>query len=154
MARFQNKSRALDQLTLIPICPNSSNDGRLATPQLRSCTGNSSPMATRISITESYRRLARYFPGEQKKRYTRGVPSGQKKQEVADQLPQPPVLARQAMFLFASPGLKNAQMKNKRRSLSCGLCILKSIKRMSWSSSLLTCCARAQENSSMIGSAV
>lgn len=47
-----------------------------------------------------YRRLARYFPGEQKKRYTRGVPLGQKKQEMADQLPQPPVLARQAMFLF------------------------------------------------------
>ena len=47
-----------------------------------------------------YRRLARSFPGEQKKRYTRGMPSGQKKQEVADQLPQPPVLARQAMFLF------------------------------------------------------
>src|SRR5258708_1548960 len=52
MARFQTKSRALDQLTLIPICPNSSNDGRLATTQVRSCTGNSSPMATRISITQ------------------------------------------------------------------------------------------------------
>ena len=47
-----------------------------------------------------YRRLARSFPGEQKKRYTRGMPSAQKKQELADQLPQPPVLARQAMFLF------------------------------------------------------
>jgi len=46
------------------------------------------------------RRLARYFPEGQKKRYTRSAPSGQKKQEVTDQLPQPPVLARQAMFLF------------------------------------------------------
>ncbi len=47
-----------------------------------------------------YRHLARYFPEGQKKRYTRSAPSGQKKQEVTDQRPQPPVLARQAMFLF------------------------------------------------------
>ena len=47
-----------------------------------------------------YRRLARSFPEERKKRLTRSAPSGQKKQEAPDQLPRPPVLARQAMFLF------------------------------------------------------
>jgi transposase len=41
-----------------------------------------------------------HAPEGQKKRYTRSAPSGQKKQEVTDQLPQPPVLAPQAMFLF------------------------------------------------------
>jgi len=47
-----------------------------------------------------YRRLARSFPEERKKRLTRSAPSGQKKQEAPDELPRPPVLARQAMFLF------------------------------------------------------
>lgn len=47
-----------------------------------------------------YRRLARSFPEAQKKRCTRSVPSGQKKQEATDQLPQPHVLARKAVFLF------------------------------------------------------
>ena len=47
-----------------------------------------------------YRRLARSFPEERKKRCTRSLPEGQKKQEAPDQLPRPPVLARQAMFLF------------------------------------------------------
>jgi transposase len=47
-----------------------------------------------------YRRLARSFPEEPKKRFTRSLPEGQKKQEAPDQLPHPPVLARQAMFLF------------------------------------------------------
>jgi len=44
-----------------------------------------------------YRRLARSFPEERKKRWTRSLPAGPKKQETSD---QPPVLARQAMFLF------------------------------------------------------
>jgi transposase len=47
-----------------------------------------------------YRRLARSFPEGRKKRFTRSLPEGQKKQETPDQLPRPPVLARQAMFLF------------------------------------------------------
>jgi len=47
-----------------------------------------------------YRRLARSFPEGQKKRSARCVPSGQKKQEGTDQRPRPPILARQAMFLF------------------------------------------------------
>jgi predicted transcriptional regulator len=47
-----------------------------------------------------YRRLARSFPEGQKKRCTRSLPAGQKQQHTADQPPQPPVLARQAMFLF------------------------------------------------------
>ncbi len=47
-----------------------------------------------------YRRLARSFPEERKKRLTRSAPSGQKKQEAPDELPRPPVLARQAMVLF------------------------------------------------------
>jgi transposase len=47
-----------------------------------------------------YRRLARSFPEGQKKRFTRSAPSGQLKQEAPDQLPHPPVLARQAAFLF------------------------------------------------------
>jgi len=47
-----------------------------------------------------YRRLARSLPEGQKKRSTRFVPSEVKKQEETDQHPQPPVLARQAMFLF------------------------------------------------------
>lgn len=47
-----------------------------------------------------YRRLVRSFPEGQKKRWTRSLPAEQKKQETADQPPQPPVLARQAMFLF------------------------------------------------------
>ena len=57
-------------------------------------------MATPISITRGYRRLARSFPEERKKRLTRSAPSGQKKQEAPDQRPQPPILARQAKFLF------------------------------------------------------
>ncbi len=47
-----------------------------------------------------YRRLLRSFPEGRKKRYTRSLPEGQKKQEAPDQLSRPPVLARQAMFLF------------------------------------------------------
>ena len=47
-----------------------------------------------------YRRLAQCFPEGPKKRCTRSLPAGQKKQEVLNQLPRPPVLARQAMFLF------------------------------------------------------
>jgi transposase len=48
-----------------------------------------------------YRRLARYVPKEKgKKRCTRGLPEGQKQQEAVRSLPRPPVLARQAMFLF------------------------------------------------------
>jgi transposase len=57
-------------------------------------------MGTRISITRGYRRLARSFPEGQKKRCTRSLPKRQKKQEATDQLPQSPVPARQAMFLF------------------------------------------------------
>jgi transposase len=47
-----------------------------------------------------YRRLARSFPGGRKKRFTRSLPKGQKAHKAPDQLPHPPVLARQAMFLF------------------------------------------------------
>jgi transposase len=47
-----------------------------------------------------YRRLLRSFPEGRKKRWTRSLPEGQKKQEAPDQLSRPPVLARQAMFLF------------------------------------------------------
>ena len=48
-----------------------------------------------------YRRLIRYFPKEKgKKRCTRGLSEGQKQQEAVRPLPRPPVLARQAMFLF------------------------------------------------------
>lgn len=47
-----------------------------------------------------YRQLARSFPEERQKRCTRSLPEGQKKQEISKQLPRPPVLARQAMFLF------------------------------------------------------
>jgi len=47
-----------------------------------------------------YRRLARCFPEGKKKRWTRSLPTGEKKQETSDQPPQPPILARQAMFLF------------------------------------------------------
>jgi len=47
-----------------------------------------------------YRRLVRSVPEGQKKRCTRSLPAEQKKQETAEQPPQPPVLARQAMFLF------------------------------------------------------
>ena len=47
-----------------------------------------------------YRQLVRYFPEGPKKRCTRSAPSAQKKQEAPDQLLRPPVLARQAMFLF------------------------------------------------------
>ncbi len=47
-----------------------------------------------------YRRLARSFPERRKERFTRSLPEGLKKQEAPNQLPRPPVLARQAMFLF------------------------------------------------------
>ena len=47
-----------------------------------------------------YRQLARSFPEGRKKRCTRGAPSGPKNQEAPDQPARPPVLARQAMFLF------------------------------------------------------
>lgn len=47
-----------------------------------------------------YRRLARSFPEGPRKRYTRSLSEGLRKQETADQPPHPPVLARQAMFLF------------------------------------------------------
>src|ERR1700730_18538757 len=57
-------------------------------------------MATRISTTRGYRQLARSAPSGQTKRCTRSAPSGQTKQDASNQLPPPPVLARQAMFLF------------------------------------------------------
>ena len=47
-----------------------------------------------------YRRLARSFPEGRKPRYTRSLPAEQKKPEASQQLSRPPVLARQAMFLF------------------------------------------------------
>ena len=48
-----------------------------------------------------YRRLARSFPKEErKKRCTRSLREGQKEQGASKQFPRPPVLARQAMFLF------------------------------------------------------
>ncbi|GHO63938.1 hypothetical protein KSC_028300 [Ktedonobacter sp. SOSP1-52] len=47
-----------------------------------------------------YRRLVRSFPEGQNKRCTRSFSERQNEPETADQLPQPPVLARQAMFLF------------------------------------------------------
>ena len=47
-----------------------------------------------------YRRLARSFPDGPKKRYTRSLPKEHKQQGATDPLPRPPVLARQAMFLF------------------------------------------------------
>ena len=47
-----------------------------------------------------YRRLARFFPDGPKKRYTHSLPKEQKQQDATDPLPRPPVLARQAMFLF------------------------------------------------------
>ncbi len=48
-----------------------------------------------------YRRLARSFPEEERqKRWTRCLPEEQKQQEASQPLPRPPVLARQAMFLF------------------------------------------------------
>jgi transposase len=47
-----------------------------------------------------YRRLVRSLPTKQKKRCTRSFPVDQEKQETAKPLPPPPVLARQAMFLF------------------------------------------------------
>jgi transposase len=47
-----------------------------------------------------YRRLARSASVGREKRCTRSAPSGQEKHKATDQLPQPPVLARQAMFLF------------------------------------------------------
>jgi len=50
-----------------------------------------------------YRRLARSFPEGSKKRYTRSLPEEQKKQEASAQPPHPPILARQAMFLFLRP---------------------------------------------------
>jgi transposase len=47
-----------------------------------------------------YRRLVRSFPEGQKKQCTRSLPAEKQKQEISDQSPRPPVLARQAMFLF------------------------------------------------------
>jgi transposase len=44
-----------------------------------------------------YRRLVRYVPERRKKHFTR---SREKKQGTLDQFPHPPILARQAMFLF------------------------------------------------------
>jgi transposase len=47
-----------------------------------------------------YRRLARSLPEGPKTRCTRSLPEGPKTQAAPDQLPLPPVLARQAAFLF------------------------------------------------------
>src|SRR5258708_5988912 len=57
-------------------------------------------MATHINITQCIGGLLVHAPEGRKKRYTRSLPEGQKKQEAPDQLLRPPVLARQAMFLF------------------------------------------------------
>src|SRR5258708_4263947 len=57
-------------------------------------------MATPISITLCIGGLPVHAPEEPKKRFTRSLPEGPKKQEAPDQLLHPPVLARQAMFLF------------------------------------------------------
>jgi len=47
-----------------------------------------------------YRRLVRSFPEGQNKRCTRPFSERQNEHKTGDQPPQPPVLARQAMFLF------------------------------------------------------
>jgi transposase len=85
-----------------------------------------------------YRRLARSFPEGQKKRSSRFMPSEQKKQEGTDQRPQPPVLARQAMFLFLRrPETLSAEEQETLAQLrSLHRCQL--IEPTRWSSSLLT----------------
>jgi hypothetical protein len=90
-----------------------------------------------------YRRLARSFPEGRQKRSTRSAPSGQKKQELTDQRPQPPVLARQAMFLFLRrPEERSAEAQETLAQLR-SLHRCQSSKRMSWFSSLLTRLAHA-----------
>jgi transposase len=58
---------------------------------------------------------------------------------------------KQCSFFFVD--LKNSRLKNKKRSSSFDLSTPKSIGRMSWSSNLLRCFARARVSGSMIGSA-
>src|SRR5882724_5689744 len=153
MARFRNKSRALDLRVLIPICPCSSNDGKLVPPPLRSCTGNSSPMATRISITPCIGVLLVPFQKGRRSGLLVACHRGRRnKRELINVHGLLSLHDRRCSFSFV--GLKNSQMKNKRRSFSFDLCILKLLKPTRWFSSLFTCCALAQENTSMIGSAV
>jgi transposase len=52
------------------------------------------------SYDSVYRQLVRYLPEGRKKRFMRSTPSESKNQEISNQLSWPPILARQAMFLF------------------------------------------------------
>lgn len=52
------------------------------------------------SYDSVYRQLVRSLPEGQKRQYVRSPPEGQKEPLVPNQLPRPPVLARQAVFLF------------------------------------------------------
>ena len=57
-------------------------------------------MGTHSSTTQSIGGLPVPFRDVRKPRYTRSLPAEQKKPEASQQLSRPPVLARQAMFLF------------------------------------------------------
>src|SRR5579859_6126719 len=113
MARFQNKSRALDPRALILIYPNSSNDGRLAPPPLRSCTGNSSRMATHINITQSIGGLL--VPFQKGRRSGLFVPFQKGRRNKRELINVRSLLClhdRRCSFSFVDR--KNSQLKNKR----------------------------------------
>jgi transposase len=101
-----------------------------------------------------YRRLTRHFPEGRKKRLTCSAPSGQQKQEAADQLRSPPMLARQAVFLFLRQSEELEADQQEALALLRALHRCQSIKRMSWSSSSERCYGRAQASNSTVGLAV
>ncbi len=101
MALFQNKSRALDPPARVdPYLPQLIQRWEEGIHTIAQVHRELVADGYSHQYNSVYRRLARSFPEGRKKRCTRSLPQGQKKQEAADQLPYPPVLARQAVFLF------------------------------------------------------
>jgi len=88
VARFPNNNRAGEKPLLIPLSKSSPLDGKLAATISLSCIENWSPVATLTRIIECMSSLFAC------------APLGRKNPQAPDSLPRPPVLARQAVFLF------------------------------------------------------
>ena len=88
MAPFPNNSRAREKPTLIPISKRLLSEGRAGCHNIaqlhRELVASGAPLTYKVVY----------------KQLVRSLPEGRKNAQKPDQLPQPPILARQAVFLL------------------------------------------------------
>src|SRR5579864_4155838 len=88
VARFPNNNRVREGRILIRTSPFSANGGKQAATRSLSCSGNSWPVATHTPMSRCMNNLFAC------------APLGRKNPQASDLLPRPPLLARDASFLF------------------------------------------------------